>query len=476
MLTLLRERHVCDGYHRDELYFLAAGRHLAWGYPDQPPLVPLIARLLSEVAPNSVFVLRLPSAFAAALVVIVTALLAREFGGQRLAQLVAAISMAIASVLLAAGHLLSTTTFDLLAWAVLLWLVVRVLRNGDDRLWLVIGVVAGVGLFASTLVAFLMAAIVVGIAAVGPRRTFVSPWLWAGGIVAGALWTPYLVWQARHGWPQLEVSSAIAAGRSGTSEPRALFLPLQLGLVSPFLAPVWIVGLFRLLRDPVLRWCRAIGWAYVLLAALFLATGGKPYYLAGMFPVLLAAGAQPTADWLRRGRQSLRRALFGAALVLSAGAVLFTLPVVPVGVLHQTPIVAANYDAGETVGWPTYVKQITDVYRKLSPARRARAAILTSNYGEAGAIDHFGPAFGLPHAFSGQTGYWYWGPPPEVAQTVIAVGFERSFLEHVFEDVHLAARLDNHLQVDDDEQRAPVWICSQPRDTWHQLWPRFRDT
>ena len=221
-----------------------------------------------------------------------------------------------------------------------------------------------------------------------------------------------------------------------------------------------------------------IGWAYVLLAVVFLATGAKLYYLAGMFPNPLAAGAQPTADWLRRGRPSLRRALFGAALVLSAGAVLFSLPVVPAGVLHQTPIVAANYDAGETVGWPTYVKQITNVYRELYAARRARTAILTSNYGEAGAVDHFGPAFGLPHAFSGQTGYLGLGsPPPATAQTVVAVGFERSFLERVFHDVHLAARNWTTISRSTTTSKAhPFGYAPGRCATWHMLWPRFRDT
>jgi 4-amino-4-deoxy-L-arabinose transferase-like glycosyltransferase len=264
------------GYHRDELYYLAAGRHLAWGSPDQPPLVALVAGLSWRVAPGSVVVLRLPSAFAAAAVVALAGLLARELGGQRAAQWLAAVSMAVAALLLGAAHLLSTTTFDLLAWALLLWLVVRVLRTGNQRLWVVAGVVAGIGLLNKDLVAFLIAAVAAGVAVAGPRRIFASPWLWIGGTLAAVLWAPYLLWQARHGWPELEVSRAIAAGRSGTSAPRALFVPFQLGLVSPFLAPIWIAGLLRLFRDPALRWCRAVGWAYLLLAAVFLALGGKP--------------------------------------------------------------------------------------------------------------------------------------------------------------------------------------------------------
>jgi 4-amino-4-deoxy-L-arabinose transferase-like glycosyltransferase len=325
------------GYHRDELYYLAAGRHLAWGYPDQPPLVPLVARLMWQAAPGSVVVVRLPPALAAAAVVTLIGLLARELGGQRAAQLLAAASMAVAALLLGAGHLLATTTYDLLAWALLLWLVVRVLRTGDQRLCVVCGVVAGIGLLNKDLVAFLIVAMVAGIAVAGPRRILASPWLWIGGTLATVLRAPYLLWQARHGWPQWRVSRAIAAGSSGTSEPRALFVPFPLGLVSPFLAPIWIAGLVRLFRDPALRWCRAIGWAYVLLAALFLALGGKPYYLGGMFPVLLAAGAQPTVDWVRRGPPRLRRTALVAAVMLSAaGSALVTLPVVPLGTLSGT--------------------------------------------------------------------------------------------------------------------------------------------
>jgi hypothetical protein len=194
-----------------------------------------------------------------------------------------------------------------------------------------------------------------------------------------------------------------------------------------------------------------------------------------MFPVLLAAGAHPVVDWARRGRPRLRRAVLVAAVALSAaGSVLITLPVVPLGVLHRTPIVAVNYDAGETIAWPGYVQQIAGVFHQLPPATAARAAILASNYGEAGAIDRYGPALGLPFAYSGHNAYWYWGPPPATADTVVAVGFSRDFLEQVFGDVRPGTRLDNHLGIANDEQGAPVWVCSGPRDSWRALWPRFR--
>jgi 4-amino-4-deoxy-L-arabinose transferase-like glycosyltransferase len=461
------------GYHRDELYFLEAGRHLAWGYPDQPPFVPLLARLMDDLAPGSVTVLRLPSAIAAAAIAPLTAALTRQFGGERNAQLLAAGSIGFSVVLLGSGHTLSTTTFDLLAWVLILLLVVAILRGGDERMWLAVGLLAGAGLLDSDLVAFLLAALLGGIAIAGPRRTFRSPWLWAGGIVAAAMWAPYLVWQARHGWPELTVSRGIANGASGTSTPRWLFVPEQLAIVSVFLAPVWIAGLVRLFRAPQLRFARAIGWAYVLLAVVFVIAGGKVYYLAGIYPLLLAAGAQPTLSWMRRGRRRLRRGALALALSLSAlASVAIELPVTPIRDLHNTSF---EYDIGETVAWPTYVREIATAWNGLPASVRAHAAILTSNYGEAGAVDRYGPALGLPPAYSGHMGFWYWGPPPASATSVLGVGFNPGYLERFFARVRLLSRLDNHLQVNNDEQHAPLWLATGLRASWTQVWPQFKN-
>jgi len=449
------------GYHRDELYFLACGRHLAWGYPDQPPLVPVIARLMSAIAPASLVVLRLPSAVAAAALVVLTGLIARELGAQRAAQALAAVCVAVAPLATGAGHLLSTTTFGLPAWALASWLIVRILRTGNDRLWLAAGLVTGVALLDSDLIAFLLFAVVVGLAIVGPRRPFGSPWLYAGGAIALVLWAPYLAWQAAHGWPQLAIARSIASGGSGTSAPRWELLPFQLVLVGLYLSPVWVAGLVRLLRGEALRWCRALGVAFVVLLVVFTVTGGKPYYLGGMVPLLFAAGDQPAVDWARRGRAWLRAGLLtaGAALTLVT-TIPVTLPVVPVARVHTTGLVALNYDAGEMIGWPAYVRQIAAVYRSLPAAQRSAAIVLGSNYGESGAVDHFGPADGLPPAYGVHNGYWYWGPPPSSATVAVAVGFDRGTLTPVCGMLRLAAHLNNHLGVQDDEQGAPVWVCS----------------
>jgi 4-amino-4-deoxy-L-arabinose transferase-like glycosyltransferase len=455
------------GYHRDELYFLVAGHHLAWSYADQGPVTPLIARLMDAIDPGSLTVLRVPSALMAGATVFVTGLIAAEIGAVRRAQLIAASCAAVAAVLLAVGHLLSTSTLDLLAWTIVTWLIARVIRGGDERLWVVAGVVAGIALLNKPLIAFLLAGLGVGVALVGPRRLLASRWLWAGVAIALLLWTPWLIWQAKHGWPQIDVSSSIATGNSTSSQPRWALLPFQLLLVSPVLAPVWIAGLVALLRSPALREFRLFAVAWIFLAAVFIATGGKPYYLAGLFPVLLAAGAIETDAWLRRGPRR-RGALLWSMVVLSGVvSAIITLPLLPAR--DAGPSVAMDGDVGETIGWPDFTREVARVYTQAG----AGAVIFTSNYGEAGAIDRYGPALGLPSAYSGHNAFGYWGPPPDRAGPVVAVGLDRTDLRS-FRGCHLAARIDNSAGIDNDERGEPVVDCAGTSGPWSRVWPSLR--
>ena len=462
------------GYHRDELYFLRAGEEPAFGYVDQPPLTPLLARLAHELSGGSLVGLRLLPALAAGLVVLCTGLIARELGARRAGQGLAAVCMAVAAFLVAVGHLMSTSTFDLFAWTALSWLVVRALRDGG-RSWLLVGVVAGAGLQNKVLVAFLLAGLAAGLLLVGPRAPLRTPWPWLAAALALLLWAPFLLWQAAHGWPQLELSRAIAAGSSGTSEPRWLFLPYQLVLVSPLLVPVWAAGLARLARDPQLRAYRAFAVAYVLLAGVFLLTGGKPYYLAGLYPVLLAAGADPALRWARCGRARLRAGLLTGAVALSAAvsAALF-LPLVPVQQLASTPITEINDDAGETVGWPALVQTVARAHAGLPAGERAGAVVLTRNYGQAGAVDRSRTELGLPPVYSGHNSYADWGPPPDTPGPAIVVGYERDQLLAWFGSVELTGRVDNGVGLDNDEQGTAVWTCRDRRAPWAQLWPELR--
>jgi hypothetical protein len=424
------------GYHRDELYFLVAGRHPAWGYPDQPPLTPLLARLMSGIAPHSLVVLRLPSTVSAALVVLLAGLLADRLGARRSGELFASLATALCGVVLGVGHLLSTATTSLLGWVLVTYLVVRVRQGGDPRLWLLIGVVGGITFQANVLIGFLLLSLALTL-----RRR--EP-LVAGGI-ALAIGLPYVVWQGWHGWPQLDIAHHIAAGGSTSSVPRSLFLLFVVLQVGPWLLPVWLTGLVRVLRDDALR---CLGVSFLLLTAVFLVLGGKPYYLSGLVPLLLAAGAQPVVDRLpRRGPALL--------LALSAPALLFTLPVLPVSL--TAPVLAVNPDAGETIGWPGFAQQVE---------RQHPVAVVADNYGQAGALQRY---TSLP-VFSGHNGYGSWGAPPGSSPAVM-VGIDPTLLERDCSVVVQVGRV--HSPVDNDEDGTVLSSCV-PRRPWAQLWPDFR--
>jgi len=463
---------LASGYgpHRDELYFVAAGRHLDWAYADQGPLTPLIARAMSELAPGSLTVLRLPAALAAGLTVLLTGLLARELGGRARAQAIAAGCAAGAAIVLFTGHMLSTSTFDLLAWTAVSWLVVRAVRTGQDQLWLVAGVVLGLGLLNKPLPAFLAAGLLAGVLVAGPRRLLRNPYVWGGAAIALVLWSPWIAWQAAHDWPQLDVSRSISGGESTSSEAWWAIVPFQFLLAGPPLAPVWIVGLVALLRDARLRDVRFVGCGWIVLAVVFMVTAGKPYYLAGLLPALFGAGAVQVDGWLQRGRARARRALLVAALASSAtvGAVV-ALPVLPSDRLD--PVLAMNEDVGEMVGWPRFARTVAGVYGELPD--RDRAVLLTRNYGQAGALDRYGPALGLPRAYSGHNAYGDWGPPPEGAAPVVAVGLPPGELARL-RGCREAARIDNGLGVDNEEQGTAVMVCQGPRRSWSHEWPALR--
>lgn len=457
------------GYHRDELYFLAAGRHLAPAYADQGVFTPLLARAMTALVDGSLTVLRVPAAIAAGLTVVLTGRIARELGDRPRAATIAAACAAVATIVLFTGHLLSTSTFDLLVWTTLTWLAVRAVRTGDRRLWLCAGAVLGVGLLNKPLPVFLAAGLLGGIAVGGPRRLLRDPYLWGGAAVALVLWAPWLVWQAGHGWPQLDVSRSIASGASASSQPWWALLPFQFLLVSPVLAPVWIIGLVRLFRDDDVRRFRFLAVAWALLAVVFMATGGKPYYLAGMLPLLLGSGAVVVDRWLKEAPRWCYGALVAAVALSAVVDAVISLPVLPAS--RAGAVVAVNPDVGETIGWPRLVATVAAVAREL-PAGRP-PVILTRNYGEAGAIDRYGPALGLPRAYSGHNAYGDWGSPADDAAPVIAVGFGDAALNRSFRDCRLAARVDYGLGIDNDEQGTRVSVRGGPEKPWSQLWPEI---
>jgi 4-amino-4-deoxy-L-arabinose transferase-like glycosyltransferase len=470
------------GYHRDELYFLAAGQHLDWAYADQGPITPLIARAMTELAPDSLTVLRLPSTLAAGLTVLLAGLLARELGGSRRTAAIAASCVAVAVIVLFTGHLLNTSTLDLLVWAALTWLAVRAVRTGERSLWLVAGVVLGLGLLNKPLPAFLALGMLAGVTIAGPRKLLRDPYVWGGAAIALVVWLPWIIWQAGHGWPQIDVSREIAAGGSTSSEPWWTIVPFQALLAGPLLAPIWIAGLIRLFRDPSVRAYRFLAWAWVVLAIVFMASGGKPYYLAGLLPVLIGAGAATVDGWLERAQGRLREAgLVGAIAASGVASLLIALPILPAD--RAAPVIALNEDVGETIGWPEFARTVAAVHRSLP--NPDGAVILTGNYGQAGAIDRYGPDLGLPPARSGHNAYGDWGPPPDDSAPVIAIGYDRrdspvspsggsGELNRHLSGCRAVARIDNKAGVDNQEQGRSVFLCDGPRRPWSELWPKLR--
>lgn len=445
------------GPHRDELYFVAAGRRLAWGYPDQPPLTPLIARLTDVVAPGSVVVLHLPSALAAAGVVVLAALTARELGGRVGAQLLTVVATGTGVVVVTVGHFLSTTTIDTLFWVAIVYVVLRTLGRDAPRGWLVVGLLAGVALLDKNLVLFLLAAIVVGIALTPEVRHHLrSPWAWAGAGIALLIWLPNLVWQATHGWPQLTLAADIRDEYSGLG-PRLEFVGLLLVQFSPVAAALWVYGLVRLLRVPSLVRARPLGWAFLVLVVVFLVTGGKAYYVVGAVPVLLAAGAC--------GLESRRsaRGMVNAGVILALGAMVAwptALPLLPQRAFGQSVYADLNDDQLEMIGWPALAATVGEAV----DANDA-TLVVTANYGEAGALEWYGSD--VPVA-SGHNGYADWGPPTAVDGPVVLVGYAQAPDWAV--GCRPVAVIDNGVDVDNEEQGRLVQVCDGPRGSWGEVW------
>jgi len=463
VLTALSGRY---GFHRDELYFLAAGRHPDWGYVDQPPLTPLLARASTLVFGETPYGLRVVSTVACALMVVLVALLAREFGGDHKAQVFAAVGAAVSGFVIAVGHMVSTSTFDLLLWLLLIWVAVRLLRGGDPRWWLAAGAVTGVGVLNKYLIALPVVALLAGILATGPRAVLRSRWLLAGILVAAVIAAPNLWWQAAHDWPQLTVAGGISADDG--VENRVMFVPLQLVYLSPLLVPVWIAGLVRLWRSPDLRWARPIAVAYPVMFALTLAGGGKGYYVLPILLALLAAGVTPVLKWAARPRRGAY--LTVGALLAAASTAVISLPVLPPSALG--PVVAINAEQGEQVGWRELAEATAALWSPTKPP-----VILTQNYGEAGAISLYGPELGLPEPYSGHMGFYDWGPPPDGPGGVLVIrqeGGDPGELTAFFSECRIGATFDNGFGLDNEEQGAELWICQGTSRPWSAIWPELR--
>ena len=459
------------GFHRDELYFIVAGRHPALGYVDQPSFTPLISAAAVSLFGLSPTAIRILPAFAIGSCVVIAGLIARDLGGGRRAQVLAALTAAISGYL-AAGHLDSTATYDLLAWSLVLWITMRLLAGADPRLWLAVGAVAGLGLENKQILLFLGASLIAGFVLARRWDIVRSRWAWAGLGIAILIWAPNLAWQASNGFPQLQMAGQIGA----SSDNRVKLIPELLLLAGPLMFPISLAGAWWLLRAPGSRTWHAVGYAVPILLILVLVTGGKSYYAAGVFAPLMAAGAVRLAGWLDRGRSTIRRAGFalaaGASFAITA---VLVLPILPPTTFAASPIPGIYKESAEQLGWPELVATVEHVVAGLPADQRARAVILTDNYGEAGALELLGS--GLPPVYSGHNSYWTWGPPPDDRTVAIVVthATNDTFARYwALGACELVARVDNGLDLDNQEQGVGVWACPNRTTPWSVSWELVR--
>jgi 4-amino-4-deoxy-L-arabinose transferase-like glycosyltransferase len=456
------------GYVRDELYFLASGRHLALGGVDQPELTPLLARLDTIVTGNTLAGLRALPALAFAAMIVLTASMARTLGADRRGQLVAAAATACCAEYLGAMHELTTTVPDFFCWTVALLLVSRLLTSRDPRWWVAIGGAAGMGLAAKWNIGFLLAGLLLGFACTpGARPLLRSRYLAAGALLAAVLAAPDFVWQAAHGWPNFAVFHAL---QQDAWSNRANYWPGQILYTSIVLVPLWVRGAAWSLRSARYR---PVGIAAVAVICAQFVLGGKTYYPGGIYTFLFAAGAVAITTGAGTGRP-LRR-LVAVYCVAVAVVAPISLPVLPAAALARFPVQKINYDLGEEIGWPSEVQLVADTWQALPPAQRARTTLLAGNYGEAGAVERYGPSLGLPAVYSGANNFWLWGPPPAADTAAVAIGVSPSLLRREFTRVVQVAVWNNGLGVADDEQGTPVYLATGLRGGWAAAWPAFRD-
>jgi hypothetical protein len=475
------------GYFRDELYYLANAEHLGLGYVDHPPMIGLITAAVRATLGDSLVAIRLLPAVAAAATVWLVMLTARELGGGRRAQTLAGLATMLAPAYIGIFGFLSMNAFDILLWAAAFLLVARILRTGRHRLWLLFGVIAGVGLQNKISFFFVGFGIVAGLLLSRRWPVFRKPAFWLGGLVAAIVFSPYLAWQASHGWPLLEFM-----------ENARRFKNVQLG-IAPFMAeqvlltnflalPLWLGGLAFLLFNRAAAVFRPLGWSYLAMLCLMLVSGdAKPYYLAPAYTVLFAAGAVALTGLKWRSSRQLQAAM--VVMIVAGGALSAPLakPLLPVemyiayanalgirpssGERHAEGRLPQNF--ADRHGWAELAETVAAVYKALEPVERQKACIFGQNYGQAGAIDLFGRRHGLPKAISAHNSYHLWGPRDCSGEVLIVIGDTRETLEQAFETVQLGAvfTCPNCMPY---ENNKPIWVARNLRQPLVSVWPAIK--
>jgi 4-amino-4-deoxy-L-arabinose transferase-like glycosyltransferase len=464
------------GFHRDELATLDDARHLAWGYVAYPPITPFFGRISLALFGTSLVGFRFFAAMAQAIAVVLTGLMARELGGGRGAQLIAA--AAAIPFCLAGGALMQYVSFDYLVWVLTAYFVARLLKSENPRWWAAVGCSIGLGMMAKYSMGFFVLGIVAAVLLTDARKYLASKWLWCGVALSVLAFLPNIYWQAQHHFVSLDFLQHIHERdiRIGRTKN---FLPEQLEMTLLAL-PLAVAGLYYCLISAAGRRFRMLGWMYVVPLLLFVIAKGRSYYLAGAYPMLYAAGSVCGEQWLasiRSFRRQAVRAVAWTALVADiAVTIAFTLPVAPVNSAWWQRAIKVQGDFREEVGWVELVQTVAGIRDSLPAQDRARLGILAGNYGEAGAINLYGPGHGLPSAISGVNSFWqrgYGDPPPE---TLIVLGLSHGFLERHFSSCELAGHVSNPYGIENEEtsDHPDIYVCRGLRQSWPDFWDNFR--
>lgn len=488
LLHFWNNAHGGYGIFRDELYFIACGEHLAWGYVDQPPMVAIAAAAERALLGDSLFAIRFLPALAGAAVVLITGLIARELGAGRFGVFLAQLAALIAPVFLSIHTILSMNVFEHLFWALAVLVAVRIAKLGAPRWWIVFGVIVGLGLLTKHSMAFFCIALFVGLLISAERRQLAQRWFWSGAAIAGVIFLPHVIWQVQNDFPMVELLRNGQLYKNAPFEPGAflwgVFLEFHPANIVLAAGALWF-----LLIAPHGKPYRFLGWTVVTLLVLFVALKAKPYYVAPIYPLLYAAGATALAMWTtgNMGRW-VRGALVAVMIITGAATAPLAMPLLPpqdfltharrLGIAgppserHQMGSLPQFF--ADMHGWEEMVRVVADAYQRLSPEERAKSAIFTSNYGEAGAIDFFGAKYGLPKAISGHNNYFLWGPPDHEVEIVITVGESREDVLETFEEVEEAGRFA-HPYAMPYETRHPILIARKPRFDLRDVWPAVKE-
>jgi 4-amino-4-deoxy-L-arabinose transferase-like glycosyltransferase len=468
------------GFHRDELLTYSNARDLEWGYVVYAPVTAFLARIELVFFGTSLIGFRSFAAIACGLTAVLTGFMARAIGGGRRAMLIAAFAASIGGAAFFAGSFMSYMSFDLLWWVATAWCVVRLLQNGNPRWWLGVGTFIGFGLMTKYTMGFFAVAILAAMLLTPNRSYFRSPWFWSGVALAMLIVSPNLWWQCHHQFVSLAWMRSIHTRDIGLGRTD-YFFPNQLWkIVNPVALPLVFAGLWFLFRRPEGKPWRMIGWIFVFTMLALASARGRDYYLAPAYPMLIAAGAACSENWLRSlAAQRQTRYLLTAWISLGISGLILAslmLPFVPINSSWWRVQDAASNQFNMQIGWPELAATVAQVRDSLPAADRASVGVMAADEGEAGAVNLYGPIYGLPRAISGMNSNWlrgYGDPPP---QTVIAVGFKPNELHQIFASCQVAAGLSNPYGVVNDtfRNRDKVYACRNIRLPWPEFWKHFQ--